>query len=274
MKRLVCLAVVSALLIGGGVGLYNWSPKFRAMVKKVNNGADELIGPDQVKREKIALHLKKLDAAIERLDDEQANTEIQAKHQEGEIKKQEARISDAETALVKVKDGLTTVSKSETVSINGRDYNKTKLEAVGQSIVAKHKDWSTELKSQKDNLQRLQDRAARFKTRKEELAKEVVGLQKDLKAIDDKMNEIEDLKRASSAMGDADKTVGDNLENLKKEVAELDSSLDRRLNKEDRAWDKVGKSGGDEGDKFIEASKSSSSPDTLSEIDAILKGKK
>jgi len=272
MKRLVCLAFVSALLIGGGVALYKWSPAVRTLFHKGEKWATDKIGPDDIKREKIATHVKDLQAAIERLDDEQFSATQAATKQKDHIKKNEARIDDATAALAKVKDGLTTVSKTETVSINGKDYTKTELDRVAQSILKKHGDWTKELKDQKETLTRLEDRAGRFKARKDELEKEIVALKKDLKAIDDKMKEIEDLKRASAAMGDADKTVGENLETLKNDVAELDASLDRRLNKEDRNWSKVGKSGGDEADKFIESSKGS--PDTLSEIDAILKSKK
>jgi DNA repair exonuclease SbcCD ATPase subunit len=272
MKRLVCLAVTSALLIGGGYALYKWSPAVRTLFHKTEKWATDKIGPDDVKREKIATHIKDLEAAIDRLDDEQFRATREAKKQAELIKKQNDKINDATAALEKVRDGLTTVSKSDSVSINGKDYSKADLEKVAKSIVNKHNDMTKALEDQKDTLKRIQGRADRMKTKKDELEVELAGLKKDLKAIDDKIKEIEELKRASAAMGDADKTVGDNLESLKKDVADLDASLDRRLNKEERDWSKVGKSGGDEADKFIEASKGS--PDTLSEIDAILKGKK
>jgi len=268
MKRLVCLAVISTLLVGGAFALYKNSDRFRVLVKKGDKKIDEWVGTDDIKREKIETHIKKLEAAIDRLDDEQGKTEQESKKQVKIIGEQQTKIKNAEAALEKVHDGLTTVSKNDKVSINGRDYNEKELKTIGQNIVDRHKDLNKELKDQNENLKRLEDRAARFKVRKEELEKEVAGLKKDLNSIDAKMKEIETLKRASEAMGDADKTVGENMENLKKSVSELNDSLDRRLSKEDRNWEKVGKSSGDDTDKFIQATKGS--PDTLNEIEAIL----
>src|SRR5204862_516948 len=109
------------------------------------------------------------------------------------------------------------------------------------------------------------ERAAELKT-------EVNTLTAELKITDEKIKEVQALKRASEAMGDADQTVGENLEGLKKSVNDLNSSLEVRLKKEDRNWEKVGKSGSDDTEKFIQATKPTQ--DTLSEIDAILKSKK
>jgi chromosome segregation ATPase len=273
MKRLCSLLVVGVLVAGGGYAVYKWSPKFRAAVKKVDNQIDEWIGPFDVQREEIADRIKKLDTAIDGLETEQFRAEAEANTQTRHIKDQKAKIRNAEASLGEVRNHLTEVATTKKpITLGGKEYTESDLDAMAKKIIAKHKDWSTELSTQEDKLQALQKRADRFKARKEELATQLAAYKKDLKAIDEKIREAESLKKASAAMGDADKTVGENAEDLKKSIDDLHAKIDLRLKKEDRNWEKVGKSG-DDTEKFIEATKGTS-PDTLSEIDAILKSKK
>ena len=242
------------------------------MAKKAGDAFDNLIGKDDVQRERINERVTKLETVIDKLETEQFTTEEAAKTQRKYITTQEAKIATVELAMADVQKARTTVTEGKTVSVRGKDYTEVELKKIGHDLVEKRKAWVNDLPEQKEKLQKLEARAVRFKERKEELALEVVSIKKELKAMDEKMKEIETLKSASGTMGDADKTVGENMETLKKDVTDLHSSLNIRLGKEDKHWDKVGKSGGDETDKFIEASKDVSDP--FAEIDAILKNKK
>jgi len=272
MKRVMCLAVLSALLIGGGVVLYKNSERFRVLINKGGKKVDEAIGPNEIEREKAETRVKDLEAAVDRLETEQFKTEEAAKSQQKRVTALEKKINAVELAMADVQQARSSVSEGKTAPVRGKDYTEAELKKLAKDLVDKRKEWTNDLPEQKDKLQKLEARAARFKERKDELAQEVVAIKKDLKAIDDKMKEIEALKSASGAMGDADKTVGENLEGLKKSVSDLNASLTVRLNKEDRHWQNVGKSGADEADKFIEAGNTPSDP--YAEIDAILKNKK
>lgn len=273
MKRLVSLAVVSALLIGGAFAVFHFSgARGKVMKKNALEAFDKMIGDTDVKREQIKERMTKLQGAIDRLNEEQFRSEAEADTQVRYIKALDAKVGDAETSLQVLQKQLTEVGTSKKpVSIGGKDYSEPELDAMAKKIIVKHKEWKTELTSLKENHQRLQNRASKFKERAEELTTELATLKKDMKAIDDKIKEVESLKRAAAAMGDADQTVGENLEDLKKSVSDLNANLEVRLRKEDKNWEKVGKSG-DETEKFITATKGSA--DTLSEIDAILKNKK
>ena len=272
MKRIVSLAVISALLIGGGLAVYHFSgARGKVMKKNALEAFDKLIGDTDVKREQINERVTKLKGAIDKLQEEQFRSEAQADTQVGYIKTLDRKVSDAETSLQTLQKHLTEVKSAKTVSISGKDYTEAELAAMADKIIIKHKEWKKELTSLNENHDRLQGRASKFKDRATELAKEVDSLNKELKTIDDKIKEVESLKRAAAAMGDADQTVGENLEDLKKSVSDLNSNLEVRLRKEDKNWDKVGKIG-DDTEKFISATKGST--DTLSEIDAILKNKK
>jgi len=271
MKRVLTLAVVSVLLLGGVYAVYQ-TTRGKVMAKKAGDAIDNWIGKEDVQRERINERVTKLEVSIDKLETEQFKTEEAAKTQKKYVAALEAKISNVELAMADVQKARTNVSEGKTVSVRGKDYTESDLKKIGSDLVEKHKAWLKDLPEQKEKLQKLDARALRFKERKDELAQEVVSIKKELKAMDEKMKEIEALKSASSSMGDADKTVGENMEALKKDITDLHSSLNIRLNKEDRHWDKVGKSGGDETDKFIEATKDASDPFT--EIDAILKNKK
>jgi len=271
MKRVLTLAVVSVLLLGGVYAVYQ-TTRGKVMAKKAGDAFDELIGKTDVKRERINERVTKLESAVDKLETEQFKTEEEAKTQNRLIKAQEVKVQDAEDALRVVKKHLTEVAEtSKPVSISGKDYNQAELDKMAKNIIEKHKKWAGELTTQNETLERQQARASKLKERVTELKTELVSLKQQIKVIDEKAKEVEALKRASSSMGDADKTVGENLDELKKSISDLDSTLNIRLQKEDSHWDKVGKTG-DDAEKFIKATKGS--PDTLSEIDAILKSKK
>jgi phage shock protein A len=273
MKRVVSLAVVSALLLVGGFGLYKWSgARGEVMKDKVLKKIDSWIGESEVARKEIDRGINGMDVAIEKLTDSRIKAQVQAEMLTKEVKVNRKKIDDSKASLTKIKTDLTTfdTNPTYTVSYGGKTYSKKDdLEKMAAKVIDSHKSLVAQTESMEKRLSTYEATATTLAAREDEAKKKRDELKNRLKELDAKIEMAKAQRDAAAALSETDKTFADSIKGIEEKINKLDLNTETAVRKEEEKWKEItAKTEVEDASKIINNSKS-----TISEIDALLGNK-
>src|SRR5260370_29783196 len=118
MKRLVCLAVVSALLLGGGYAVYKYSgARGKVAKQELLDKIDDLLGKDKVRQQEIADQLDKANQAVEILFDGRVREQVRVERLTKELQTAKAKFDASDKKLAEAEKALTSVNADATYEI-------------------------------------------------------------------------------------------------------------------------------------------------------------
>jgi len=274
MKRLVSLAVISALLIGGGFAVYHFSgARGEVAKKKILKKIDSWLGESDVARTDIERGIKGMDDAVSNLQSSRIKAQVQAEYLTKEIAGNKKKIEESRTALLKLKSDLSAFDSNPTytVSYGGKSYSKKEdLDRMANRVIDHHKTLVSQTESMERRLQTYETTASTLDAREKEAKTKLVEMKNKLKELDAKIEMVRAQRESAEALNETDKTFADSVTGIEEKIKNLDLSTETAARKEEEKWKEISAKTVvvDDASKIIKDTKS-----TVSEIDALLGNK-
>ncbi len=273
MKRIVSLAVISALLLGGGYAVYHFSgARGEVAKKKILKKLDALLGETEVARTEIERSIKGMDESVSKLTDARIRARVQADMLSKEVNENKKRIEESKTALLKLKSDLTAFDSNPTYSVSYGTKTYTKkddLDKMATKVIDHHTTLVKQNESMVKRLETYEMTASTLEAREREAKKKLVEMKDKLKELDAKMDLVKAQREAAEALSETDKTFAENVAVLDEKIKNLDVQTETAVRKEEEKWKEISaKTEVEDATKIIKDSKN-----TISEIDALLGNK-
>jgi phage shock protein A len=273
MKRLVCLAVVSALLIGGGYAVYKYSgARGKVAKKELLDKIDGWLGKEEVRRQEIEDKIEGMKKGIATLSDARIRVGVQAKMLKDEIATNDKNLKSSAEVLTQMKKDLESFkTKAEfSVRYGGKDYTKEDdLDKLATKLIDRHKKLKSQTEAMKERLTKYEDNHAILVTREEDAKKKLAEFKHELSQLDADITLLKAQRQAAEALNEADKNFGESVEGLEEKIKELKVLTKTAVAKEDEKWKEISaKTEVEDATKIITNSK-----DTVREIDDLLGNK-
>lgn len=273
LRYLFAGLLIVAIVVGAYVGC---GPRAAVAGKKVLDQIDGVLGKLNVKLEQVEQAHAKLTSDTEGMRERLIRTKYQVEKLQAEQGMLEGKVASYKKDLGRLRDFMKTASASESGKVTtdaGKEVSVDTLEAVAQSTMKRLKAAQTTLDT-------------RVKTLSDAYAKSLAVLQNNvdvsqtqLKKLDNQIDEIKAKKSALDAMKEASTIVGteasisDKFDDLTKNVDELLMEVDVKMAVEtEKVDERMASSESDVSLDDVLGASSSSTDETLSEIDAILGG--
>jgi len=273
MKRICSLAVISALLIGGGLAVYHFSgARGEVAKKKILKKLDALLGETEVARTEIERSIKGMDESVSKLTDSRIRARVQADMLSKEVNSNKKSIEESKVALTKLKTDLSAFDSNPTytVSYGSKTYSKKDdLEKMAGKVIEHHKTLVAQNESMEKRLATYEMTASTLEAREGEAKKKLAEMKNKLKELDAKMDLVKAQREAAEALSENDKTFAENVAVIDEKIKNLDVQTETASRKEEEKWKEISaKAEVEDATKIIKDSKS-----TVSEIDSLLGNK-
>ena len=229
---------------------------------------DSMLGEIEVKRKEIEISINVLKEGIDGL----RKAKIKAKVKQDQIQRQanpiEQKIAQVDNTLKVIRDSL---ASEQTVEIGGKDYSPAELKTMADKVIQARKSLQSQLGGFQKSIASLQKVVDSLERKQNDYQHRLTRLEAQVAEIDSKAVALKAMQDASTAMGESEKTMAANIDNLEDKVADLWADVESELLAEDEKWNEVeAVEQIDSVDAFIAATQDPS--DTLAEIDKILAG--
>lgn len=260
MKKLTLLLLLG-LVAGCGARAEVAKEKLLAKI-------DSMLGEMDVKRKEIEISVNALKEGIDGL----RKAKIKAQVKGDQVKRQaapfEEKLKSLDTTLSKLRDHL---ASGEAAEIGGKTYSPDELKAMGDKVLAVRKELVAQIEGFQKSQMSLQKVVDSLDRKQTEYQQSLSRLESQIAEIDSKSIALKAMKDASAAMGETDKTLAANVDDLENKVNDLYSDVEAELLAEDEEWNETATTEEiDAVDAFITATQEPT--DTLAEIDKILAG--
>jgi len=243
MKRIVSLAVISALLLGAGLAVYHFSGARGKVVKKnIEDKIDDLLGRDKVRLQELADDLAKANEAVEIYFNGRVESQVDLERQVRNFKPIKARYEASGQKLDKTIAAVEMVTKDPTVevSLNGdTKYSQKNMDEL-QALLAKqtdqHKADKAEYNLAEKNLKETEKSLTSFRDKEQDARKKVALFEARKKALDKKLSDLAKQKEAAKLLKGDKASPEANFDAIEKKLSELEDSAEVETRKgEERA---------------------------------------
>jgi hypothetical protein len=264
--RTVFVAVLGLGLLAGLVGLVGCQAQREVAADRIKESIDGLLGKLDVRHKEVKIQLDALEDGVGKV------RTAKIKHQvllQQIAQRTEPLTAERETVKKHLQTVQTALKSGTEVNIGGQTLSQEKLTKAAKELIDKHKLLDSQIKSAEATKPNLEKQMAALEKQQLNYTQQIALLKTSLKKIEADMISAKAYQEASAAMGDADASLAQNVDNLKGKLAELDAEVQTVLL--------------NEGEKFNESSNAANvseaeevlktlegSADVSSEIDAIL----
>jgi len=238
MKRIVSLAVISAVLIGGGLAIYHFSgARGKVMKKNIEDKIDDLLGKDKVRQQEIADALEKANLAVDTLFDGRVREQVRVERLTKEVKPIKSKYEASDRKLGDMITAVEKIQKDPTVEVSvtgDTKYSQKNLDELKAALAAQTKQLET-VRTELTDKQRALTEAERSFTllKNQELdARQKVSLfTARKKALDAKMEALTKQQEAAKLLRAGKSSAGDNFDELEKKLGDLEDHAEVEFRK-------------------------------------------
>ena len=240
MKRIVSLAVISALLIGGGLAVYHFSgARGKVVKKKILEAIDGKLGKYEVAREEIKEGIDGMDTAIRGLSRERITAQVRAEKLGDKLKEVDRALDTSKQNLAILKKHMADfkTNATYTATVGSKSYTKPdELGPVVDKYITAHESLVTQKTSLIREKEAYEKTAATLESRETEATAKLKEWKSRLRELDAKIAQVESQKKAAKALNEADKTFGESVETLEKKLAALEDDTETEVRLEAAQW--------------------------------------
>jgi hypothetical protein len=225
---------------------------------------DKVLGEIDVKKKSAEIGVRKMESGLDVLKKAKIDAKVRLVKVNESVSELEERSSQADKALGRLRDLLKDEKDAE---INGKTFTVPELKAMAEKTIASRKRVGTELEGLKAHQKRLGGIAAQLEQRESDGREKIRTLKQHLEEIDAKAVALKSMQEAS---GLSEKTESMDFGKVEKQVQDLSTKIDVELAYHD---EKANESVSEEKSLDTILRETSTTSDTVSEIDKILSGK-
>ena len=238
--------------------------------KTVLEKIDDMLGKMDVQKAEIDNGIKSAKQAADGVRKAKIRAQVQLDQLAEKVRPFEEKVAACDASLVKLRDAI---AADMPTTLAGKTYSVDELKAMAGKVIAERKKADTEINGFKTARESMTKQVAMLADTQQKIETKVTNLQAQIVRLDGEIAAAKAMKQASAAMGDANSTFSDNLDELEKKIATLSGDARAELANETDRWSSSSTEKAiSEVDAFIRDSQKPS--DTLAEIDAILGKKK
>ena len=271
MNRLVvCVGILALSLSALFLGCNNATQARMDVAKKtILEQIDKAIGKMEVQKADIDRNLKTAKLAVGNLRKAKIKAQVSLEQLEEKIRPFQNSIEKIDQSLVKLRDSI---KADMPATYNGKAYSVNELKDLAAKVIQSRKANEERIGSFKSARESMKKAVDATDARQQEVEIRITKFQAAISTLESEMESAVAMKQASSAMGDGNSSLSENLDELEKKIASLSSDVRVELAGQSNDWtsDSTDKAVS-EVEAFINSPKVAT--DTLLEIDRILDGK-
>ena len=238
MKRVLSLAVISALLLGAGFAIYNFSGARGKVVKKnIEDKIDDLLGKDKVRQQELSDALSKANEAVETLFDGRVREQVRVERLTKEVRPIKAKYDASDRKLEETIGAVEKIKKDPTVeiSLNGdtkySQKNLDDLKVVLTTQTKQHEAVKTELNDKQRALAEAERSFTLLKNQEQDARQKVALYTARKKALDAKMEALAKQQEAAKLLRAGKNSAADNFDEIEKKLSDLEDHAEVEFRK-------------------------------------------
>lgn len=241
-------------------------PRVEVAKDKILAQIDSLLGEIDVKKKEAETGVQNMSAGIDQITKGRIEAKVKQTQFSDKLAQIESKIADADKGLGRLRDHL---QQDKNVELSGTTYTPAQLKEMADKLISARKKLATEAEALKSSEQRLGAVVASLEQREKEGREKLNSLKQNLEEIDAKAVALKSIKDAQTLAGG---TATLDFENVEQSVRELATKIDVELSFHEQKAKEATATDIGSIESIIE--KTSTSSDTISEIDKVLGGKK
>ena len=268
MKRMIVLLTALGLLVAfllPGCGDAN-KARVDVAKKKLLDQIDDALGKMDVQKAEIDNGIKSAKKAADGVRKAKVRAQVTLDQLDEKARPFEEDIAKCDQSLMKLRDALATDMPA---TIAGKTYSVAELKEMAGKVIAARKDAETQINGFKSARETMTKQVALLTKTQQGIEAKIASLQTQMAKLDSEIVAAKAMKQASAAMGDADSSLAENLDELERKIATLSADAKTELALETDRWTSTPTDKAiSDVDAFIRDSQKPS--DTVAEIDKIL----
>jgi phage shock protein A len=229
-----------------------------------------MLGKMDVQKAEIDNGIKSAKQAAEGVRKAKVRAQVQLDQLTEKVRPFEEKVAACDATLTRLRDALTADMPA---TFAGKSYSVDELKAMAGKVIAERKKADSEIQGFKAARETMSKQVTMLAETQQKIETKIANLQTQVARLDAEILAARSMKQASASMGDAGSSLSDNLDELEKKIATLSADARVELANETDRWSSTATEKAiSDVDSFIRDSQRPS--DTVSEIDAILGGKK
>ena len=234
--------------------------------KKLLDQLDDSLGKMDVQKAEIDNGIKSAKKAADGVRKAKVRAQVTLDQLDEKARPFEEKVAHCDQTLMKLRDAL---AADMPATFAGKMYTVDELKEMAAKVIAARKEAEAQINGFKSARETMSKQVAMLTKTQQGIEAKIANLQTQMAKLDSEIVAAKAMKQASAAMGDADSTLADNLDELEKKIATLSADAKTELAVETDRWSSTPTEKAiSDVDAFIRDSQKPA--DTVAEIDKIL----